>query len=164
MTKSTPFIELAQLCQSVEATSKRTEKTELISSFLRKISIDEVQPTALFLAGRAFPESDPRVLEVSYATISEVGKNLGQKRLMDHPLTILEVFRTLGRIAETSGSRSRDKKTSLLQTLFTQASTVEAEYLVRMMLGEMRIGAVEGVLLDAISSASRVNKELIRRA
>ena len=148
----------------MEATSKRTEKTQLISSFLEQIPIDEIQPSVLFLAGRAFPESDPRVLEISYSTISEVGKNLGQKRLTEHPLTILEVYRTLGRIAETSGSRSREKKVSLLQTLLTQASPVEAEYLVRMMLGEMRIGAVEGVLLDAISSVSKVSKELVRRA
>ena len=123
-----------------------------------------MSPAVLFLAGRAFPESDPRVLDISYATISEVGKSLGQKRLTEHPLTIIEVYRTLGRIAETSGSGSRERKTSLLQTLLTQATPLEAEYLVRMMLGEMRIGVVEGVLLDAISSASGVNKQLVRRA
>jgi len=160
----TPFSELAKLCQSVEATSKRTEKTELIGSFLKKIHVDEIQAVSLFLAGRAFPESDPRVLDVSYATLSEVSKNLGQKRLTEHSLTILEVYQALARIAGLSGQGSRDKKTSLLQTLFTRASQMEAEYLVRMMLGEMRIGVVEGLLLDAIASASGVNKELVRRA
>src|SRR5437870_11036640 len=53
---------------------------------------------------------------------------------------------------------------SLLQTILTQASQVEAEYLTRMMVGEMRIGVVEGVLLDAIAEASGVPRDLVRRA
>src|SRR5437762_14309120 len=53
---------------------------------------------------------------------------------------------------------------SLLQTILTQASPVEAEFLTRMMLGEMRIGVVEGVLLDAIAEASGVPRDLVRRA
>ena len=116
------------------------------------------------MAGKAFPESDPRVLEISYATVSEAGRNLGQSRLTQSSLTMHEIYGTLERIAATSGSGSRDKKNSLLQTLLTQASGLEAEYLVRMMLGEMRIGVVEGVLLDSMASASNTPKELVRRA
>jgi len=162
--KATPFLKVAQLCQRVEATTKRNEKIALISTFLKSIGPEEVPLATLFLAGKAFPESDPRVLEISYATISDAGKNLGQSRLTEHPLMIGDVYDTLERIAETSGSRSRDRKLSLLQTILTQTSQVEAEYLTRMMLGEMRIGVVEGVLLDAIAEASGVPRDLVRRA
>src|SRR5438034_9937759 len=86
--------------------------------------------STLFLAGKAFPESDPRVLEISYATVSDAGNNLGQSRLTEHPLMIRDIYNTLERIAETSGSRSRDRKLSLLQTILTQTSQVEAEYLI----------------------------------
>jgi DNA ligase 1 len=164
LTKATPFLELAQLCRSVEATSKRNEKIALISVFLKSVSQEEVPLVTLFLAGKPFPESDPRVLEISYATISDASKNLGQSRLTEHPLTIKDVYNTLERIAQTSGSKSRDKKLSLLQTILTQTSPVEAEFLTRMMLGEMRIGVVEGVLLDAIAEASGVPRDLVRRA
>ena len=164
MTEDTPFLELAQLCRRVEATTKRNEKIALISTFLKSVSSEEVPLTTLFLAGKAFPESDPRVLEISYATVSDASKNLGQKRLAEHPLTIGDVYNTLERIAKTSGSKSRDRKMSLLQTILTQASPVEAEFLTRMMLGEMRIGVVEGVLLDAIAEASGVPRDLVRRA
>jgi len=164
LTKATPFLELALLCRSVEATPKRNEKIALISSFLKSIGPEEVPLATLFLAGKAFPESDPRVLEISYATVSQAGKNLGQSRLTEHPLMIRDVYKALERIAETSGSRSRDRKLSLLQTILSQASQVEAEYLTRMMLGEMRIGVVEGVLLDAIAEASAVPRGLVRRA
>jgi len=164
LTRTTPFLELAKLCQRVEATTKRNEKIALISSFLRSISPEEVPLATLFLAGKAFPESDPRVLEISYATVSDVGKNLGQSRLTEHPLMIRDIYNAMETIAGTSGSRSRDRKLSLLQTTLTQASQVEAEYLIRMMLGEMRIGVVEGVLLDAIAEASAVPRDLVRRA
>src|SRR3989441_8792015 len=152
------------LCRRLEATSKRNEKIALISTFLKTIGPQEVPLATLFLAGKAFPESDPRVLEVSYATVSEASQNLGQSRLTEHPLMISDVYNTLERIAETSGSRSRDRKLSLLQTILSQTSQVEAEFLTRMMLGEMRIGVVEGVLLDAIAEASGVPRDLVRRA
>ena len=164
LTKGTPFLEVAQLCRSLETTSKRNEKIALISSFLKAISREEVSLVTLFLAGKAFPESDPRVLEVSYATISDASKNLGQSRLTEHPFTIRDVYNTLERISQTSGSKSRDRKLSLLQTMLTQTSPVEAEFLTRMMLGEMRIGVVEGVLLDGIAEASGVPRDLVRRA
>ncbi len=164
LTQATTFLELAQLCRKIEATAKRSEKIALISTFLKSIGQQDVPLATLFLAGKPFPESDPRVLEISYATISEASKNLGQRRLTEHSLTIGDVYRTLDKIAGTSGSKSRDRKMGLLQTLLTQASPLEAEFLTRMMLGEMRIGVVEGVLLDAIAEASVVARELVRRA
>ena len=164
MTPATPFLLLAQLSRKVEATAKRNEKIALISAFLKSVDHKEIPLVTLFLAGKAFPESDPRVLEVSYATISDAGKNLGQKRLAEHSMTISDVYQTLEKIAETSGPKSRERKMSLLQTLLTQASPLEAEFLTRMMLGEMRIGVVEGVLLDSIAESSGVSKELVRRA
>lgn len=164
MTRVTPFLQLARLSRKVETTTKRNEKIALISAFLKSVNENEVPLATLFLAGKAFPESDPRVLEVSYATISDAGKNLGQKRLTEHPMTISDVHQTLEKIAKTSGPKSRERKMSLLQTLLTQASPLEAEFLTRMMLGEMRIGVVEGVLLDSIAEASAVPKELVRRA
>jgi DNA ligase-1 len=164
LTRATPFLELAQLCRNVEATSKRNEKIALISAFLKSVNREEIPLVTLFLAGKAFPESDPRVLEISYATISDAGKNLGQSRLTEHPLTIRDVYNTLERIAQSSGSKSRDRKLSLLQTILTQASPVEAEFLTRMMLGQMRIGVVEGVLLDAVAESAGVPRDLVRRA
>ncbi len=161
---TTLFLELAQLCRKLEATTKRNEKIALISQFLRTLSPDDVSKATLFLAGKAFPESDPRVLEISYATISEAGRNLGQTRLTEHSLTISDVYSRLGGIAEASGAKSRERKLSLLQTLLTQATPVEAEFLTRMMLGEMRIGVVEGVLSDAIAEASGIPREVVRRA
>ena len=160
----TPFLELAQLCRDLEETTKRTEKIALIGALLKRLAPEEIAQATLFLSGKAFPESDPRVLEVSYATIAEAGRNLGQSQLTESPLTMREVYETLEKIAEASGPNSRARKLGLLQTLLTRANSLETEFLTRMILGEMRIGVVEGVLLDAISESSGVSRELVRRA
>jgi len=136
----------------------------LIADFLRSVDPSEISDATLFLVGKPFPESDPRVLEVSYATISEASRNLGQTRLSEAPLAIHDVFRTFDKVSEATGAGSRVRKLSLVQTLLTQASPVESEYLVRMMFGEMRIGVVEGIVQDAISLASGAPKESVRRA
>ncbi len=121
---------------------------------------------ALFLAGKPFPEADPRVLEISFATLSTAGRKMSQARLTadTSALTIAEVFALLGKLAEVKGAGSKERRLTLLSGLLSKASPLETEYLSRMLLGEMRIGVVEGVLLDAIAEASGVPRELVRRA
>src|SRR2546425_1029787 len=81
-----------------------------------------------------------------------------------NPLTIPEVFGTLGKLAEIKGAGSKEKRLALLGSLINRTTPLETEYLSRMLLGEMRIGVVEGVLLDAIAEASGVSRQLVRRA
>ena len=118
------------------------------------------------MAGKPFPEADPRVLEISYATLSAAGKTLSQALLSgnEDSLTIAEVFATLEKLAEVKGAGSKEKRLALLSSLINRMTPLEKEYLSRMLLGEMRIGVVEGVLLDAIAEASGVARQLVRRA
>jgi len=162
----TRFSTVAQLCRALEKTTKRNEKTLLISEVLRKIGPEDVSYVTLFLAGKPFPEADPRVLEISYATLSTAGRTMSQTLLTENtnPLTIAEVFSTLGKLAEVKGVGSKEKRLTLLSSLFSRTTPLETEYLTRMLLGEMRIGVVEGVLLDAVAEASGVTRQLVRRA
>ena len=162
--ENTPFSRLARACRDLEGTTKRNEKTTIIADLLNSLHPAEIAPATLFLSGNAFPESDPRVLEVSYATISEAERNLGQARLTNAQLTVLEVYETLARMAEATGPNSRTRKLNLVQTLLTRSSKDEADFLTRMLLREMRIGVVEGVLLDAISKASGIPRDVVRKA
>ena len=160
------FSIVAQLCRSLEETSKRNGKIRLISEVLRKTRPEDVSYVTLFLAGKPLPEADPRVLEKSYATLSAVGKTLNQAFLSgnEDSLTIAEVFATLEKLAEVKGAGSKEKRLALLSSLINRTTPLETEYLSRMLLGEMRIGVVEGVLLDAIAEASGVPRQLVRRA
>ncbi|HEV2118722.1 MAG TPA: ATP-dependent DNA ligase [Candidatus Bathyarchaeia archaeon] len=164
--KPIEFSIVAQLCRALEETTKRNEKIRLIREVLRKARPDDVSYVTLFLAGKPFPEADPRVLEISYATLSTAGKTMSQTLLTEsaNPLTMAEVFRTLGRLAEVKGAGSKEKRLALLGSLLARTTPLETEYLTRMLLGEMRIGVVEGVLLDAIAEASGVSRHLVRRA
>ena len=160
------FSIIAQLCRSLEETTKRNEKIRLISEVLRKIRPEDVAYVTLFLAGKAFPEADPRVLEISYSTLSAAGRTLSQALLTENTdsLTVAEIFVTLGKLAEVKGSGSKERRLTLLGSLLNRTTPSEAEYLSRMLLGEMRIGVVEGVLLDAVAEASGVSRQLVRRA
>lgn len=72
----TRFQFLVELCEKLEATSKRTLMTDLAADFLKKIYVDEVKPSVSMILGRAFPKWDQRTLEVSWTTLSKTIKQL----------------------------------------------------------------------------------------
>lgn len=72
----TEFRALADLCEKLEATKKRLQMTDLVADFLKRLSDDEVEPATSMILGRSFPKWDQRVLEVSWATLSEIIKRL----------------------------------------------------------------------------------------
>jgi len=160
----TPFSRFAELCRKLESTTKRTEKISYLVAFLRSLDKDEVAAAVSFATGRPFPESDERVLDVGGQTIWKVHRKGGQSALIQLALTILEVYRTFEKIARAAGAGSRQRKETLLDTLLSRLSSEERDYLMRIVFGEMRIGAVEGVVLDAIAEAASINLESIRRA
>ena len=160
----TPFTRLAELCKALEATTKRTEKTRLISEFLCGLEPDEVAPAVLLIVGQIFPEFDPRTLEIGWSTMKRVLEKGKQTTLLRSQLSIRRVYSTLSEIAMTQGSRSRKLKERLLVGLISDASRDEVEILVRIIFGEMRIGVNEGVMLDAIAEASGALAPIVRRA
>ncbi len=162
-TMATPFETFAQLCNALEATTKRNEKRNLISSLLLKLNEEEIVPTISFLIGRPFPETDKRVLDVGVHTLWKP-QNPNQSILTVEPLSIIDVAKAFELIARTSGKGSRIKKEALVEGLIRRAGSFEANYLYRILSGEMRIGAVEGVVIEGISEASKASLRLVQRA
>ena len=70
--KSTEFRELAELCEHLGATRKRLVMADLASAFLKRLNLQEVEPSVSMLLGRAFPKWDQRELELSWATLSSI--------------------------------------------------------------------------------------------
>ena len=192
----TEFQVVVELCEKLEATSKRTLMVSLVADFLRRLEADEVEPAVSMLLGRAFPKWDQRTLEVSWRTLSgvikritdvkwskfseafgktgdvgaatkivfESGKIRKQAALFEEPLTILEVRRSLEAIAEATGHGSRERKERLLETLLGRATSLDAKYIVKIMIGEMRTGFHEGLMELAVSKAFNVSHETVQRA
>ena len=87
-----------------------------------------------------------------------------QALLLEKELTIAEVRRSLEAIAETAGSGSREKKERLIAALLSQASPVEAKYLVKIFTGEMRTGFHEGLMEQAVAKAFEIPLATVQRA
>jgi DNA ligase-1 len=192
----TEFRVVAELCERLEATSRRKLMVNAVADFLNHLNADEVESAVCMLLGRAFPKWDQRTLEVSWRTLSRVirrttsvewsdfseafsktgdigtatkivlerGKIRKQAILFERPLTISEVRRNLAAIAEATGYGSRDRKERLLETLFGRATPLEAKYIVKIMIGEMRTGFHEGLMELAVSKAFEVSHGTVRKA
>ena len=80
------------------------------------------------------------------------------------PLTIEKVYRNLVSMAGISGKRAQQKKIDILMELLSAASPMEAKYIARTVLEELRVGVGEGTIKDAISSAFGIPKEVTERA
>jgi DNA ligase-1 len=191
----TSFEVLAELCENLEATRKRTVMINLVAEFLESLKGEEVEPAVSMILGRPFPKWSQQVLEVSWVVLSEVIKRLTnvdwttfvdafsktgdvgsatktvfedskirrQATLFERKLTIKEVRRTLEVVAETVGYGSREKKQRLVETLLGSASPLEAKYLVKILIGEMRTGFYEGLMEQAVSKAFHIPQEIVQR-
>ena len=192
----TAFKELAELCKSLEVTSKRNIMVSMVFNFLRKLRPEEVEPAVSMILGRALPKWDQRTLEVSWTTIANVIEKLTnvdwnffinafkqtgdvgdatrivfekskvkrQATLLEKPLTILEVRRIFEVMAQAYGAGSREKRERLVETLLGKASPIEAKYIVKIMIGEMRTGFHEGLMELAVSKAFGIPENVVQRA
>lgn len=87
-----------------------------------------------------------------------------QAVLFEKPLTVFEVRRSLEAIADAEGSGSRQRKERLITALLSQAAPVEAKYLVKVFVGEMRTGFHEGLMEQVVAKAFDVPLALVQRA
>ncbi len=85
-----------------------------------------------------------------------------QATLFQSQLTILEVQRTFQMIAETTGIGSREKKERLLETLLSSATPLEAKYLVKILIGEMRTGFHEGLMEMSIAESFGISLNVVQ--
>jgi DNA ligase-1 len=97
-------------------------------------------------------------------TVLETVKTKKQTQLTETPLTVTEVRRAFEAIAQSSGAGTRTKKERLITTLLSQATPVEAKYLVKIFTGEMRTGLHEGLMEQAIAKAFHVPLQMVQNA
>jgi len=97
-------------------------------------------------------------------TILEKSKSRKQAVLFEKTLTIGEVRHSMEAIAETAGFGSREKKERLTEALLSQASPLEAKYLVKIFISEMRTGFHEGLMERAVAKAFGIPLETVEKA
>ena len=140
----------------VGETSSRSRKVAILAELLRGLEPDEVPICVGFLSG------SPRQgrVGVGYATVYAIRV---------HPadvasLKVIEVDRAIDEIEDATGPGSVGRRGDLLADLLGRATEEEASFLRRLFTGELRQGALAGVMADAVAKAAGVRGEIARRA
>lgn len=141
---------------TVGATRSRTAKSTAIAALLRAAAPDEVQPVTAWLAG----ELRQGRLGVGWRTAT--GARIDPAT--EPGLSVDDVDARFDALAATAGPGSAGRRDAMLSALLGAATTAEQAFLIRLLTGELRHGALEGVMLDAIASAAGVPAATVRRA
>ena len=140
----------------VAQTGSRLAKRDAIAACLGQSEPDEIETLVAYLSG----EVRQGRIGVGYATLAA----LRGTPAMQPGLTVGEVDAALGRIAATRGKGSAEARAGQLRALFERATAAEQDFLVRLIVGELRQGALEGVMIEAIAAAAGVPVPAVRRA
>ncbi len=158
------FVEFASLCYRLEKMPGRLAKIAAAADYLRRLEPDEVRFGVAFLSGRPFPVSDPRTLDIGPGAFSHAAEVPENDLSALPPLKIGDVGFSFAQIAEANGKGSREQKYARLRDLVEMASAHERPILFRLLHNELRIGLHDGLLQEAIATASGSDLKLVRRA
>jgi DNA ligase 1 len=172
------YSKLCEVYHALESTAKGLEKTEILSNFLN--NIEKEPKLIYLLQGKVFADWEPQELGISHQLViraisrstgqgdSEVvekfrelgdlgkvsefmiGEKKSQTALFSTKLSIEKVFTNLKRIPSFEGKGTVDQKIGLVVELLNSASPIEAKYIIRTVLGDMKVGVGSGILRDAI--------------
>ncbi|MYA84012.1 MAG: ATP-dependent DNA ligase [Acidimicrobiaceae bacterium] len=148
--------DLVACAEAVAATSARTAKIESLAELLRGADGREAGVVAGLVAG------DPRQgrIGVGWATVAA---------LQDEPageptLTVADLDAMFDEVAGAAGGGSTQRRLDLLEDFLVRATAAEADFVRRLLVGELRQGASEGVVVEAVARAAGVAASVVRRA
>ncbi len=149
------FADLAQASAAVSGTSSRLEKVRRIADCLRAADRDEVGLVVAYLAG----ELRQRRTGVGYAALRDL-----PPPAENASLGVSEVDAAFEEISTVAGSGSQRRRRDLLTSLWSRATADEQHLLTGLIGGELRQGALDGVMVDAVIRASELPAAEVRRA
>jgi DNA ligase-1 len=153
----TRLADLVQASDTVAQTASRLAKRDAIAGCLRAVALDEVQIAVALLSG----EMRTGRIGVGYATLKELR---GAEAASMPTLSLHDIDSALMQIAATTGRGSAAGRAEQLAQLFARATRAEQDFLVRLLVGELRQGALEGVMVEAVAAAASVEESGVRRA
>jgi ATP-dependent DNA ligase I len=147
--------ELASVSRAVSQTSARLAKVAALADALRAAGVEEVPVLVAYLSG----ELPQRQIGVGWAALRSVPPPAEAASL-----TLLAVDEAFSRIGAVGGKGSAAERKRLVGELFAAATAEEQYFLVRLLSGELRQGALDGVMTDAVARAAGVPGPEVRRA
>jgi DNA ligase-1 len=153
------FAEVAECSERVAATSKRTEKVGLIADVLRRASPAEVAAVTSFLVG----DTSLGRIGVGWSTLSSAWSAAGEPAAAPQ-LAVLEVAEAFERLAGMGGTGSAGHRRRALVQLLERATATEQRFIAGVLGGELRQGALAGVVTAAVAKAAGVPIAAVQRA
>ena len=147
--------EVARASADVAATRSRLAKIARLAECLGQANGDEVPVAVAYLSG-FLPQG---TIGVGWAALRELPPAVASSAL-----ELLEVHETVTRIAAIAGAGSQTARREALADLFGRATELEQRFLTSLLLGELRQGALEGVMVEAVAKAAEVPAADVRRA
>ncbi len=183
------FFEFAEVCQSLSQTNSRLQIAALAADFLARLTPAEAAIAARFMVGRALEQGGETRLHMSGRAVWKIAAALGggedqsediftaaadfgeaiemlmRLRPEEPPptLTLTEVSRGFEEIAEVEGRGARKRKLEGLGALFARMTPLEAKYAAKVLIGEMRHGMSEGLMLEALAKMGGRPVDEVRR-
>ncbi len=151
------FDDLVQTSAAVAGDSARLAKVHHLAEALRRARTDEVALAVAYLSG-VLPQGR---IGIGMAALRDARP---ASFASDPTLTLREVHESFERIAGTTGPGSSKARAGLLHDLLAKSTRDEQGFLVRLVHGELRQGAQEGVMVDAVASAASAPSRAVRRA
>ena len=150
------FAEIVATSDAVASTSSRSDKSAALAELLGRLDQDEIEPTVGFLTG------EPRQgrIGVGWRTLAAAEA----EPATEPSLTVADIDQALSTLARTAGSGSAGRKQDLLTDLLGRATIDESRFLFQLVGGELRQGALAGVMTDAVAKASAIPAGVVRRA
>jgi len=149
--------DLVTTSQSVTETRSRSAKIAALADVLRRLGPEEIDPAVSWLAGNLRQGR----IGLGWAAIRDARP---AEAATEASLTVGEVDGTFARIAGTTGSGSTAERVRLLSGLLVRATQEEQGFLVRLIFGELRQGALAGLMAEALAAAAGVPADEVRRA
>jgi DNA ligase-1 len=185
------FSRFSEYLEKIEETSKRLEMFEILSEMFKEADKSEVDEIVYFceenlkpsfysiemgMAEKMVEKAIAKVTGRSEKEVNSEYKKLGDLGLVieklgakqatlfkSHKLGVEEVYNQLMKIAEIGGGGSVDKKIAMLSGLLSNCSGLEARYVVRFVLGRLRLGIGDPTLMDSMSKALTGDRMELRK-
>ncbi|HEY3094967.1 MAG TPA: ATP-dependent DNA ligase [Nitrososphaera sp.] len=190
------FQPVVEAFEQMEQTSSRLALTEYLVALLKKTPSGIIDRVTYLIQGKLYPDfegielgvaekmvikaiasssgKDQSQIEKIYQKTGDLGdsardamKSKSQSTLFSEPMTVERVYSTFDRVARTAGSGSQETKLRLISSLLNDATAAEGRYIIKFVMGQLRLGIADYTVLDALAVAftgDKANRQVLENA
>jgi len=190
------FSVLAEAFEKMEKTRKRLELTQYLVELFERTPIEMVSKIVYLIQGKLRPDFEGvelgvaeklairaiskssgmpvKKIEETYGEEGDLGmassvilEQKTQTTFLMEDITVERVYETLFKITKLEGSRSQDMKMKYISSLLNDATPIEARFILKLLLGTLRLGIAENTVMDALAIAhtgDKANRKILERA